>query len=73
MGAPSSAGFCRRCGSAARWGIPTGDNRDRAICDSCGFVEYDNPKIVVSCALYSEDRILWVRRLTPPYAGGCTP
>lgn len=39
------------------------------MCDHCGAVEYDNPKVVVSCALYEGDQILWVRRSTPPYAG----
>ena len=27
--------------------IPEGDNRERMICAECGFVLYDNPKIVV--------------------------
>lgn len=70
MSAPSLGAFCRRCGSATRWGIPDGDSRQREICDACGTVAYDNPKVVVSCALYEGDRILWVRRRTPPYVGG---
>jgi hypothetical protein len=28
-------------------GVPEGDNRERMICADCGFVLYDNPKIVV--------------------------
>jgi ADP-ribose pyrophosphatase YjhB (NUDIX family) len=40
------------------------------MCAGCGHIEYDNPKVVVSCPLYEGDRILWVRRRTPPYAGG---
>src|SRR5947208_63961 len=27
--------------------VPEGDNRERTICAECGFVLYDNPKIVV--------------------------
>jgi ADP-ribose pyrophosphatase YjhB (NUDIX family) len=65
----TSGGFCRRCGAQARWAIPDGDSQERAICNDCGTVAYDNPKVVVSCPLYEGDRILWVRRRTPPYAG----
>ena len=27
--------------------IPEGDDRERMVCADCGFVLYDNPKIVV--------------------------
>ena len=27
--------------------IPDGDERERLICAECGFILYDNPKIVV--------------------------
>ena len=27
--------------------IPEGDNRERMICAECGYILYDNPKIVV--------------------------
>ena len=27
--------------------IPDGDNRDRLVCDNCGLIHYDNPRIVV--------------------------
>ncbi|MEX1148286.1 MAG: NUDIX hydrolase [Sphingomonadales bacterium] len=27
--------------------IPDGDDRHRLVCDSCGWIHYDNPKIVV--------------------------
>lgn len=39
------------------------------VCGGCGFVEYDNPKVVVACPIYEGDRVLWVRRATPPYEG----
>jgi ADP-ribose pyrophosphatase YjhB (NUDIX family) len=70
VSAASPGSYCRHCGAAARRGVPAGDTRERAICEACGAVEYDNPKVVVSCALYEGDRILWVRRRTPPYVGG---
>ncbi|MFI4988944.1 MAG: zinc ribbon domain-containing protein, partial [Alphaproteobacteria bacterium] len=27
--------------------VPEGDNRERLMCPDCGFVHYDNPKVVV--------------------------
>jgi len=35
---PSEIQFTRR--------VPQGDDIERAICDRCGFVDYENPKIV---------------------------
>lgn len=52
--------------------VPRGDCRERATCDNCGAVAYDNPKIVVVGLLYDGDRILWMRRGTSPYAGRWT-
>jgi ADP-ribose pyrophosphatase YjhB (NUDIX family) len=61
--------YCRKCGAETARRIPPGDDRPRATCVRCGVVEYDNPKVVVACALYEGDRMLWVRRTMPPYAG----
>ena len=27
--------------------VPAGDDRERLVCNDCGFVNYENPKIVV--------------------------
>ena len=61
--------YCRSCGAQTARRIPPGDDRPRASCERCGAVEYDNPKVVVAAALYEGDRMLWVRRTMPPYAG----
>lgn len=29
--------------------VPPGDERERNVCDTCGYVEYVNPKVVVGC------------------------
>jgi ADP-ribose pyrophosphatase YjhB (NUDIX family) len=50
-------------------GIPEGDNRERMICAECGYVLYDNPKIVVGSVARSSDRILLVRRSIHPRYG----
>ena len=46
--------------------IPDGDNRERLVCPDCGFVHYENPKIVVGAVATWEDRILMCRRAIPP-------
>ena len=50
-------------------GIPEGDNRERMICAECGYVLYDNPKIVVGSVARWGDRTLLVRRSIEPRYG----
>jgi ADP-ribose pyrophosphatase YjhB (NUDIX family) len=49
--------------------IPEGDNRERLVCDHCGFVRYQNPVIVVGAVCTWEDRILLCRRDIEPRRG----
>jgi len=49
--------------------VPEGDNRERRICDDCGFVHYENPKIVVGAVVSHGDRLLLCRRSIEPRAG----
>src|SRR5271170_7854324 len=49
--------------------IPEGDNRERMICAECGFVLYDNPKIVVGSVARWGERILMCRRAIHPRRG----
>lgn len=48
---------------------PEGDNRERLMCPDCGFVHYDNPKIVVGSVVRWEDRILLCKRAINPRQG----
>lgn len=50
-------------------GIPEGDDRERSICDHCGFVDYVNPKIVVGSVAVRDDKILLCRRAIEPRKG----
>lgn len=61
--------FCSCCGQQMKAAVPAADNRVRNICESCGYIEYINPRIVVACILYSSGRILWMKRGQEPYAG----
>jgi ADP-ribose pyrophosphatase YjhB (NUDIX family) len=49
--------------------VPDGDDRERLVCPDCGFVQYDNPKIVVGAVVTSGDRVLLCRRAIPPRKG----
>ena len=50
-------------------GVPEGDNRERMICAECGYILYDNPKIVVGSVARWSERILLVRRSIEPRYG----
>ena len=61
--------FCSHCGETVTVRVPSGDNLPRHICDACGMVHYQNPKIVVGCIPEWEDRILLCRRAIEPRYG----
>ncbi|MFZ7127910.1 MAG: NUDIX hydrolase [Desulfobacterales bacterium] len=58
--------YCSHCGEKTRLGVPPGDDRPRFICDHCGRVHYQNPKIVVGTIPEWENRILLCRRAIEP-------
>ena len=49
--------------------IPEGDDRERRVCQDCGFIDYENPKMVVGVVATWEDRILLCRRAIDPRKG----
>jgi ADP-ribose pyrophosphatase YjhB (NUDIX family) len=49
--------------------VPAGDNRERQVCPDCGFINYENPKVVVGSVVQWEDRILLCRRAINPRKG----
>lgn len=60
---------CASCGALVTRKIPTGDNRDRWVCDNCKTVHYQNPRIVVGCVPERDGRILLCRRAIEPRYG----
>lgn len=50
-------------------GKPAGDDQERAICDHCSHVAYDNPKIVVGSVILHEGKVLLCRRAIEPRKG----
>ncbi len=49
--------------------IPEGDVRARLVCRDCGFIAYENPKVVVGSVAAWQDRILLCRRAINPRRG----
>ncbi|MEO3428085.1 NUDIX hydrolase [Pelagibius sp. CAU 1746] len=49
--------------------VPEGDDRPRLVCADCGFINYENPKIVVGSVAAWEGRILLCRRAIEPRRG----
>ena len=49
--------------------IPDGDSLPRAVCDHCGFINYENPKIVVGSVVTYQDKFLMCRRAIEPRRG----
>ena len=61
--------YCSECGSPLRKTVPAGDNRLRHRCPGCGWIHYENPKVVVACTLYDAERVLWIKRAIEPQKG----
>jgi ADP-ribose pyrophosphatase YjhB (NUDIX family) len=48
---------------------PPGDERARRVCDSCGFIDYVNPRIVAGVVAHRDRRILLCKRAIEPRMG----
>jgi ADP-ribose pyrophosphatase YjhB (NUDIX family) len=49
--------------------VPEGDDKERLVCDTCNWVHYINPKIVVGSVILWEDQIVLARRAIEPRKG----
>ena len=61
--------FCSHCGNPVALRTPEGDHFERFICDACGVVHYQNPKLIVGCVPEHAGRILLCRRAIEPRLG----
>ncbi|MFA7270008.1 MAG: NUDIX hydrolase [Sterolibacterium sp.] len=61
--------FCSHCGAPVTLRIPPGDTLIRAVCDACGTIHYQNPKLVVGTLPIWEDKVLLCRRAIEPRQG----
>ena len=49
--------------------VPEGNTRERDVCVHCGYVAYDNPKIVAGAVVAHDGKVLLCRRAIEPRAG----
>jgi ADP-ribose pyrophosphatase YjhB (NUDIX family) len=61
--------FCSNCASPVAKRIPPGDNVPRWVCDACGEIHYQNPKLVVGAVPEWDGRLLLCRRAIEPRYG----
>jgi ADP-ribose pyrophosphatase YjhB (NUDIX family) len=61
--------FCSHCGQTVRFAIPEHDDRPRYLCDRCGTIHYQNPRIVAGTLPVSGSRVLLCRRAIEPRYG----
>ncbi|MGE4337784.1 MAG: NUDIX hydrolase [Pigmentiphaga sp.] len=67
--APRRQTFCSQCGSRLARRIPPDDTRVRDLCESCGAIHYQNPRMVVGTIPVWQDRVLLCKRAIEPRYG----
>ena len=61
--------YCTQCGESVSLKTPADDDRARHICDACGYIHYQNPKVVNGAIVEWENRILLCKRAIEPRYG----
>ena len=49
--------------------VPPGDTHERLVCDDCGFIRYDNPRIISGVVPIHEGKVLLCTRAIEPRVG----
>jgi ADP-ribose pyrophosphatase YjhB (NUDIX family) len=68
-----SARYCQACGNALRRKILLGESNERLVCERCGFLVNVGPSVLVLTLIFSQERILLIKRGTMPYKGKWAP
>ncbi len=58
--------YCSKCGSTVDVTVPPGDSRARHVCTACGFIHYQNPRMIVGTVPEWDGRVLLCRRAIHP-------
>jgi ADP-ribose pyrophosphatase YjhB (NUDIX family) len=61
--------YCSSCGATVSFRVPAGDNLPRHVCDTCGAIHYQNPRLVVGTLPIWKDKVLLCRRAIEPRRG----
>ena len=70
--------FCHQCGAAVRLQVVPEEDRERLVCEACGFIHYLNPRVVAAAIpeRTGDDgrrHLLLMRRAIEPRRGYWTP
>ena len=62
--------FCIECGTdQITFEVPEGDNRSRFICQKCGYIHYQNPRMICGTLPIHQDKVLLCKRAIEPKLG----
>jgi len=61
--------YCSSCAAPVSLRVPPGDSLPRFVCDQCGDIHYQNPRLVVGTLPEFEGRLLLCRRAIEPRYG----
>ena len=61
--------YCYICGGPLSLACPDGEDRIREICESCGWINYVNPKVQVAIVATCNNKMLWMQRAEEPRKG----
>lgn len=67
--------FCTNCGIRLVRDVPETEHRERAVCPSCGFIAYVNPRLVVTTIPVTDagEAVLLRRGIEPGYGAWAQP
>ena len=58
--------YCSACGASVSLKVPENEDRLRHVCDACGAIHYQNPKIITGVVAEWQGQILLCRRAIEP-------
>lgn len=61
--------YCLECGHEAEYKVPEMDNMPRLVCPNCGYIHYENPKVICGTLVVHESKVLLCRRAIEPRYG----
>ena len=65
----STVRFCPECAGTLNFREIAGETRNHLVCERCGALYYDSPKVVVKCFVFHGRRLLWAQRGIDPNYG----
>lgn len=61
--------FCSQCGAKTAMQVPVGDQLTRSVCQSCGHIHYENPRLIALTIPLWQGQVLLCRRGIEPRLG----